>query len=184
MQRYTIPLLALLCACSVGWSQQLLVLPAVTYEVPGEPYFGYMRGRYSQREMREIDAYAAVLGVEVIPCIQTLAHLSQILKWPVYEGIRDTQHELLVGEPATYKLLEKMIRAASKPVRSRRIHIGMDEAVTLGTGRYRELHGDRPTFQIMTEHLDRVCAITRKLGLKPMMWDDMFFVIGIGESRD
>ena len=27
-----------------------------TYEVDGEPYFGYMRGRYSKEEMKEIDA--------------------------------------------------------------------------------------------------------------------------------
>ena len=34
-----------------------------TYEVDGEPYFGYMRGRYSKEEMKEIDVYAASLGV-------------------------------------------------------------------------------------------------------------------------
>ena len=28
------------------------------YQVPGEPYFGYMRGAYSKEEMKEVDAYA------------------------------------------------------------------------------------------------------------------------------
>ena len=37
-----------------------------TYEVEGEPFFGYLRGRYSVEEMKEIDAYAASLGIEVI----------------------------------------------------------------------------------------------------------------------
>jgi len=148
------------------------------YTVPGEPYFGYMRGRYTQRELREIDSHAALFGIEVIPCIQTLGHLAQILKWPAYADVADTPHELLVGERATYRLIEKMIKAVSGAVRSRRIHIGMDEAVTLGTGRYRKKHGDRPAFQIVIEHLHRVCAITKQLGLRPMIWDDALFRVG------
>src|SRR5699024_2512192 len=46
-----------------------------TYEVKDEPYFGYMRGRYSQVELKELDDYAYQFGIELIPCIQTLAHL-------------------------------------------------------------------------------------------------------------
>ncbi|MBQ2773039.1 MAG: beta-N-acetylhexosaminidase, partial [Clostridia bacterium] len=38
-----------------------------TYEVPGEPYFGYLRGRYSQKELKDIVAYCNSIGVEVIP---------------------------------------------------------------------------------------------------------------------
>ena len=52
-----------------------------TYEVDGEPYFGYMRGRYSREEIREMDAYAASKGIELIPCIQTLAHLNSIFRY-------------------------------------------------------------------------------------------------------
>ena len=44
-----------------------------TYEIKGEPFFGYLRGRYTAEELREIDDYAFSIGVEVIPCIQTLA---------------------------------------------------------------------------------------------------------------
>ena len=47
-----------------------------TYEIKEEPYFGYMRGRYSADELRQLDSYAASKGIELIPCIQTLAHLS------------------------------------------------------------------------------------------------------------
>ncbi len=46
-----------------------------TYEVDGEPYFGYLRGGYSKEELREIDAYCKEKGVELVPCIQTLTHL-------------------------------------------------------------------------------------------------------------
>lgn len=45
-----------------------------TYEIEGEPFFGYLRGRYSQKELKEIVSYCNSIGIEVIPCIQTLAH--------------------------------------------------------------------------------------------------------------
>ena len=38
-----------------------------TYEIPSEPFFGYKRGKYTMDELREIDDYAASLGVEMIP---------------------------------------------------------------------------------------------------------------------
>ena len=55
-----------------------------TYEVEGEPYFGYMRGRYSVEEMRELDELGASYGIEMIPCIQTLAHLDTLMHWRYY----------------------------------------------------------------------------------------------------
>jgi hypothetical protein len=35
-----------------------------TYELEGEPFFGYMRGRFSFDEVRELDDYAFNLGME------------------------------------------------------------------------------------------------------------------------
>ncbi|MBP3664009.1 MAG: beta-N-acetylhexosaminidase, partial [Tyzzerella sp.] len=57
-----------------------------TYEIEGEPFFGYMRGRYSQEELREMDSYCQSIGVELVPCIQVLAHLNQIKQWEPYAG--------------------------------------------------------------------------------------------------
>ncbi len=74
--------------------------------------------------MKALDDYAHALGIEMIPCIQTLGHLEQILQWPAYAEYRDTAGILLAGEDKTYALLEKMIAAASAPFRSKRIHVG------------------------------------------------------------
>lgn len=146
-----------------------------TYEIKDEPYFGYMRGRYTAEELRECDDYAFVFGIEIIPCIQTLAHLTQALKWNYASEIRDTADILLVGEDKTYEFIENMVKSASEPFRSKRIHIGMDEAHNLGLGRYLDLNGYRRRFDIMNEHLEKVVAITEKYGLKPMIWSDMYF---------
>ncbi|MCY7485113.1 beta-N-acetylhexosaminidase [Paenibacillus alvei] len=146
-----------------------------TYEVPGRPYFGYMRGRYSAEELYEIDQYAAMFGIEVVACIQTLGHLAQALKWDYANEMKDTEDVLLVGEEETYRFIEDMVVAATKSLRSKRIHIGMDEAFGLGLGKYMHKHGFRERFDIMNEHLARVLEITGKHGLTPMMWSDMYF---------
>lgn len=144
-------------------------------EVQNQPYFGYMRARYSEAEMKEIDDYAYMLGIEVIPCIQTLAHMPDPLHWNIYRPIKDYAECLLVGEDKTYEFLRDLILSASRPLRSKRIHIGMDEAYNLGRGHYLEKHGYREPIVIMKEHLERVMEILDELGLEPMMWGDMYF---------
>lgn len=149
-----------------------------TYEVPDEPFFGYLRGRYTWEELKDLDAYADALGIEMIPCIQTLAHLEQMLQWPAYASYRDTAGVILANDDRTYILLEKMIAAATAPFRSRRIHVGMDEAHGIGTGRYRAQFGDESPFAIINRHLKRVRSLCRKLGVRPMIWGDMYFRLG------
>lgn len=144
-----------------------------TYEIKTMPYFGYMRGRYTYEELKECDVYAELFGIEVVPCIQTLAHLNAAIKWDYAMDIRDTEDILLVGSEKTYEFIEEMIKAATAPFRSKRIHIGMDEAHNLGLGRYLSENGYHRRFDIMNEHLKRVLKITNKYGLEPMIWSDM-----------
>ena len=145
-----------------------------TYEIPELPYFGYMRGRFSQAELREIDRYALSLGVELIPCIQTLAHLDQPLKWHWAEHLRDIKNILFIGEDATYDFLDKAIKSCAETFTTRRIHIGYDEAHLVGRGAYLDKNGYVSPTVLMKQHLDKVKAILEKYGLKPMMWGDMY----------
>ncbi|MDG0813575.1 beta-N-acetylhexosaminidase [Cohnella rhizosphaerae] len=149
-----------------------------SFDVAGQPYFGYMRGRYTQDEIKEMDDYADLFGIEMIPCIQTLSHLADVLKWNAFADIRDDHETMLVGYDRTYEFIEQMIAAAAAPVRTKRIHIGMDEAWKLGLGNYLSKNGLRSKFDIMNDHLKRVMEIVERHGLVPMMWSDMYFRAG------
>lgn len=120
----------------------LMLYTEDTYEVPEYPYFGYMRGRYTQQELRELDAYAQGFGIDLVPCIQTLAHLQCAVRWRAFEDVVDTADILLTDEEKTYALIEAMIQACRNSFASRRIHIGMDEAYLVGLGKYRDKHGE------------------------------------------
>ena len=149
------------------------------YELPDEPFFGRMRGTYSANEIRELDEYAKSLGIELIGCIQTIGHLEQIIRWNgAYDKITDTRREILVDEPETYKLIDKMIKFWSENLSSRRIHIGMDETQDLGRGKFMNRHGYENPFEIFNRHLGKVNAICLQHGLTPMIWSDMYFRFG------
>ena len=155
-----------------------------TYEIDKRPYFGYMRGRYTKEEIREMDAYAIKLGIELIPCIQLLGHLATHLKWAAAASYKDTARALLVGEKATYDLVDDMLKNIAECFTSRRLHMGMDETHDLGTGTYLEKYGYRERRDLYLEHLKKVTEIAKFYGFKPMMWSDMFFrLAGKGLER-
>lgn len=147
------------------------------YEIKGEPYFGYLRGRYTKEEIKEIVEYGEGFGVEIVPCIQTLSHLSQVLRWRPYHNIADTRNTLLVGEEKTYELIEKMIKTCAENFHTKNIHIGMDEAHDMGMKAFLDQGIAVDKKDLLLKHLNRVVTICHKYGLHPMMWEDMFFKI-------
>ena len=155
----------------------LMLYTEDTYEVKEYPYLGYQRGRYTVEELREIDDFAFALGIEVIPCIQTLGHMEQFLRYSVNDPIADNARVLLVGEEKTYEFIEACIKTVRSAFRTKRIHIGCDETVGLGLGQYLVKNGMRDRFEIFSEHLGRVCELCRKYDFHPMMWSDMYFSI-------
>lgn len=146
-----------------------------TIKVDKEPYFGYMRGAYTKEEIKQIDAYCNRFGIELVPCIQTLAHINQITRYERYNEVTDVNDILLVGNEKTYEFIEHIIATVAECFSSRRINIGMDEAHMLGLGKYLDQNGYQNRFTIMVEHLKRVQEILNRYGFQSMMWSDMFF---------
>ena len=145
------------------------------FEVKERPYFGYMRGRYTYEELKQIDDFAYALGVEAYPNIEVLGHMAQYLKYLEAENIRDTDSCLLVGSEETYRFLELLITTATKPFRSGRIGLSMDEAHDLGMGNYLKQNGYKNKIDIFLAHLNRVAQIAEKYDLTPAVSGDMFF---------
>ena len=146
-----------------------------TYTVDSRPYFGHMRGRYSKAEIKELDAYAQKLGIELVPCIQVLGHLATALRWAAMAPVKDTTNALLTNCEETYTLIDEMFKSIRECFTSNRIHLGLDETHDLGTGKYLDTFGYRERKDIYFDHLARVTDMAKGYGFKPMMWSDMFF---------
>ncbi len=153
----------------------LLLYTEDTYEVEGEPLFGYMRGRYSKDDLKELTAFGEQHGVEMIPCFQTLGHMERMFRWSKYSKIRDNQNVMLVGEEETYALIEKMFATWRECYKTDVAKIGMDEAAALGLGKYLKKHGYENPFEILGKHMKRVSEIAHKYGFTPVIDADTFF---------
>ena len=161
---------------------QLLLYMEDSYEVPGYPYFGAYRGRYSQAELRGLDQFCSLFGIELIPCVQTLAHLHNFLRWEASRPFLDTPDILKVGSDQVYSFLRALLESLKDCFSTRNIHIGMDEANALGLGNYLKENGYQKSSLLMREHADKVLALCRETGWTPMMWSDMFITSNTGKG--
>lgn len=146
-----------------------------TYEVSGEKYFGYLRGGYTKAELKDIVSYCDGIGMEVIPCIEGLAHLSTIFYWKDYSVINDIDDILLADDEKTYALFENIFRTLRECFTSKKVNLGLDEAHNLGLGNYLKKHGYTDKTEIFAKHLKRLAEIAKKYGFEPLIWSDMLF---------
>ncbi len=144
-------------------------------DIPGYEYAGHMRGKYTAEEFKELDSYALTLGIELIPCLELAGHLSYFLRGVSAAPYRDTADCLLVGADETYAFIESIFKMISECFTTKRVHIGCDEAFSLGTGVYRAKNGVRDQLEIFMEHIVKIHEIAQKYGFKLMMWSDMLF---------
>lgn len=158
----------------MGYNELWLYLEDLL-EIPELPYFGRGRGRYQADDLHAIALYGDLFGVKVVPAVQTLAHLHNALKWEAHNAFKDTSDTLLVASPATETMLRQLLTAAKAPFTTNKIHIGMDEAYQLGRGQYLDQHGYTDQQTLILSQLKTVVAITDQLGLKPVMWSDLWF---------
>ena len=159
---------------SLGFNALMMYMEDV-YEMEKYPRFGYQRGRFTIQELKEIDDYGYSLGIEVIPCVQTLGHMAQYLRWSEAGPIRDTADCLLVGAPETYEFIEEIFKTMRDAFRTDRIHLNIDETHSLGEGAYKHRFGEKEKTEIIYEHLEKVEQLCKKYGYHPIMHSDMFF---------
>ena len=159
---------------------QLFLYMEDTYEVPGYPYFGTYRGKYTREELRDLDKYCALFGIELVPCIQTLAHLHSFLRWHNSMSLRDTGDILKVGSEEVYTFIRSLLESLRSCFSTRNIHIGMDESHMLGLGNYLRENGYEESSVIIRRHTDRVLELCQETGWTPMMWSDMYITANTG----
>lgn len=147
------------------------------FEVEGEPYFGYMRSRYTQEEFKAINDMTEMFGIEVMPTIEGLAHQATVVRWHPYANMQENAKTLLVGEPRTYEFLERVLDACTKPFHAKRVFLALDEAFELGKGESLRRSGVyRPSFDYMREHMEHLVPMLEERGLEFVTSGDMYML--------
>lgn len=152
------------------------------YEVEGYPYFGYMRGRYSKEDFRELCVYGDALGVEIVPYVEFFSHMGKFLGYQSCAPFRCDGTTFLFGEKATYDLIEAMVKSLRESFTTGRICVGGDEVFEANKGAYYAKNGERPLEDVFFEHANEVYNIVTKYGFKPFLSNDMYFYFRNNET--
>jgi len=133
---------------------------------------------YPPEDVRAIGRRAAELGIEVIPLVQCLGHMEFVLKHNDYAHLREVPdcvsclHPLADGARDLIRSLVADVLALLPDVRH--VHLGGDEAWTLGTvpatAAYVDKHGKGGLY---LQHVGPILDELAGQGKRPMLWHDM-----------
>ena len=201
LSRHKINTLHLHLVDDEGWRIEILSHPELTevgawrggegnplhsvYGRWGERYGGY----YTQEQMRQLVAYAAVRNIVVVPEIDLPGHSLAIAKahpeilCPVEKDLTrtagyDTSNVWCVAREENYALLEDIFAELVEIFPSEYIHIGGDE-VQMGSWRkcphcsaLYKAQGYTDYHQLEAHFLNRVVEILGRYGRKPAVWNE------------
>ena len=108
----------LTCISLMGY-KRLMIYGKDNYKFNNNEYFGYLKGKYTRKELKEIDDFAFSLGIEVVPCIDVSAYLQENLKLDYDNKIMNVEKEFEVIESIIYYLRDVF--------RSNKIHIDINK---------------------------------------------------------
>jgi hexosaminidase len=136
------------------------------------------QGHYTVEQVRRLAQRCAELGLELIPLVQCLGHLENVLRLPEYAALcehperRDSLNPLAPGTPQLVRSMVEDLLGLLPGVKH--IHLGGDEAWTFGshpdTRAYIQEHGQPALYM---HHYLPVLSMLNKRGIRPILWHDM-----------
>ncbi len=146
-----------------------------TFRFRRHPEIGKEAGGLSARDVRELDAFAQERHVDLVPCLQTFGHMRRILELPRYRRLAESDRLWSVSpeKPATYRLLEELLEEHLPCFSSEFAHLNCDEPIDLGEGRSKRRAQREGLGAVFAGHVNRVAAMARRLGKRPMIWADV-----------
>ena len=154
---------------------ELFLYTEHTFQFEKHPEIGAGSGGYSAAEIRELDASARGCGMELVPCLQTFGHFRRILEKAPYRRLAESERLWSVSPeaPGTYPLLQEMLGEYLPNFASGWAHLNCDEPVDLGKGLSSGRADREGPAAVFAGHVNRVAAMARELGKRPMIWADV-----------
>jgi hexosaminidase len=171
MARYKLNRLHLHLSDDQGWRLQIKRRPRLTTHGAKTAVGGGPGGYYTQRQYRELVAYAGRRYITVVPELDMPGHSTAALssypgltcnrKAPsVYTGIGVTPNALCVRKPSTYSFLDDVLREVAALTPGPYIHIGGDEAAGTGPADY-------------VRFIERAQRLVARYGKHVIGWDEV-----------
>jgi len=139
-------------------------------------------------EYRELDAFGAALGVDIVPSLNLLGHMEKVLRHPDFKHLAEIQdrsrhpYQRFGGDicpelPESRQFVAGLIQQMAEISSSQKLTVGLDECWTLGSHprcreRLDEEGGAGAIFR------DWICFLheeAARAGKQMWMWEDMLF---------
>lgn len=132
----------------------------------------------TKAEFRELLDYAAKLGLEAIPLLQTVGHGEYVMKHDRFRHLRERpdRHDCYCTEkPETRQLLKTLISEYLEVFGDiRRFHLGGDEAYVFASCPVCQEKAARIGRNgLYMEHMQDLAAVLLQRGIRPGIWCDM-----------
>lgn len=137
-------------------------------------------------QVRRLDDWCAQHGIELAANQNCFGHLAHWLAMPRYAHLAETHGDwmfdvwprsgpfsLCPSDPGSIALVEDWLSQLAPCFRSPMVNIGCDETYDLGWGRSRAEVERRGRGTVYLEFVERICAVVRRLGKRPMFWADI-----------
>jgi hexosaminidase len=125
--------------------------------------------------LRELDRHAAANHVELVPSLQSLGHMDQILRLPRYAPLAETESRwtLAPALPGAAALLADLYAEYLPNFRSQRFNANCDEPFDLGRGRSAARARELGPGGLYLEHVRRVRDLAAAHGKRTLIWADV-----------
>lgn len=153
----------------------LMLYTEHTFRFRRHPKIGAGDSPLDAETMRDLDAYASDRCVELVPCLQSLGHMSHVLEHPEYAHLDETDEgwTLSPAEPGTYELLADLYDEYLPNFQSGWLNANCDEPWDLCRGKSRAREAELGGGGVYLEHVRRLKELAARNGKRTMIWGDV-----------
>ena len=165
---------ALVDLCSRLRLNVLMLYIEHTFDFRRHPEIGKGTSPLDAETMLELDAYAADRGVELIPCLQSLGHMEQLLSIDRYAHLAESDRNWSVSpsHPGTYSLLAELYDEFLPLFGSSRFNANCDEPFDLGRGQSASRAPRKSPGALFVDHVNRLERLASTHDKRLMIWAD------------
>lgn len=125
-------------------------------------------------DIRYIDAYCKERFIELVPDLNGMGHMTAWLATDEFKHLAVTNETMNFLDPEALDLMDKIYGSLLPNFSSKRVHIGLDEALGLGKGQTEEECNKKGKATVFMEWLNKLADLCEnKYGKTVMFWDDM-----------
>jgi hypothetical protein len=153
----------------------LMLYTEHTFRFRRHPAIGASDSPLDAETMRELDGYSSDRCVELIPCLQSLGHMSHVLEHAQYAHLDETRDRwtLSPAEPGTYELLRDLYDEYLPNFSSTWLNANCDEPWDLCRGKSKAREQELGPGGVYLEHVRRLRELARRHGKRTMIWGDV-----------